>query len=606
MKTAIDIIAPWSVYIPRMAGHAMGLPCVLDAKGRTIAEPMNHERDGATCEAQAVLMAAAPPMRAALIPLVERARALWDERNGKWDHLKAEIDAADSALALAGGAVPVAQTPAPALANLAKLSTAYDDALEALADSESDDADDAAKARMDTAAVAGFALARAALDAVARMHAAYGPLHDHLSTITEGEPWDEDDRAAVADMLATCCAADDRAKAVLAGQDAPAAPQTLAPGLLPQAITALRGVIEGGSWHDDGSFVYWPGETDEDGHVIDADEEGAIGEAETVIAAYEAGQDAAPQTPDVLALSAAERDVVGRALSDRMSIALATRQDDEHAAATRLHMRLQGLKTKPDASAMTLAALKGLLLVADYDESADGADRGSYDAAMAAAETAIAVAEGRAPQTPESTFYALVSRAVALFPEIGTDDELNGGDAVERLGEIVPDMVAALAGTTQTPDYEALARAAGWSLFRLEDGAGAADVEFYAWRGGNVLNPEHETAAVPDEATAWRDACERDGLVLATSSATQTPAPQDDADAGPTPPMTDDIGRYLRDAMEIAPSPSFGTQGGPPLPGCIPDGDGDTIMRVDMSDPSNLRLHMESGALFVVRIIREG
>lgn len=68
------------------------------------------------------------------------------------------------------------------------------------------------------------------------------------------------------------------------------------------------------------------------------------------------------------------------------------------------------------------------------------------------------------------------------------------------------------------PDYEAQARAAGWSLYRLEDGCGATDVEFYAWRGGNVLEPEHETSAVADEATAWRDACNHDAMLAANAA----------------------------------------------------------------------------------------
>lgn len=108
-----------------------------------------------------------------------------------------------------------------------------------------------------------------------------------------------------------------------------------------------------------------------------------------------------------------------------------------------------------------------------------------------------------------------------------------GGEEDAAIAEIKAALALAggdtVAGTAAGPDYEALARAAGWNLYRLEDGAGAADVEFYAWRGGNVLEPEHETSAVPDEATAWRDACEHDGLSGDTVAAMS--APQDDADA---------------------------------------------------------------------------
>jgi hypothetical protein len=40
----------------------------------------------------------------------------------------------------------------------------------------------------------------------------------------------------------------------------------------------------------------------------------------------------------------------------------------------------------------------------------------------------------------EADALALLRRLVRLFPEIGKDEELNGGDAVERLGGIVPDV----------------------------------------------------------------------------------------------------------------------------------------------------------------------
>lgn len=43
-----------------------------------------------------------------------------------------------------------------------------------------------------------------------------------------------------------------------------------------------------------------------------------------------------------------------------------------------------------------------------------------------------------------------VIRAIEAFPEIGTDDELNGGDAVERLGEVIPILKSALDGARAT------------------------------------------------------------------------------------------------------------------------------------------------------------
>lgn len=113
------------------------------------------------------------------------------------------------------------------------------------------------------------------------------------------------------------------------------------------------------------------------------------------------------------------------------------------------------------------------------------------------------------------------------------DNLLQGMVLTDEEGLTLSDIRAALAlaggdtvaGTAAGPDYEALARAAGWSLYRLQDGAGATPVEFYAWRGKCAVEPDAETSCVPDEATAWRDACEHDGLAGDTTAAMS--APQD-------------------------------------------------------------------------------
>lgn len=70
-----------------------------------------------------------------------------------------------------------------------------------------------------------------------------------------------------------------------------------------------------------------------------------------------------------------------------------------------------------------------------------------------------------------------------------------------------------------------------------------------------------------------------------------------DATAGGIiPPTTDDLGAYVRDMLGDGYIDSAEPQGV----------ERDSIDQVDDSDASNLRLHMASGAVFVVRIVREG
>lgn len=124
-------------------------------------------------------------------------------------------------------------------------------------------------------------------------------------------------------------------------------------------------------------------------------------------------------TETTITLTAAERDLIGRALSDRMSICLATREAAERDAATRMLMRLQGLNIKPDyvrdAAPAMLAALhlaKPVCADAYYDALAvqenptgDAVDYPAENAQATAAalaaweavNAAIALAEGREP-----------------------------------------------------------------------------------------------------------------------------------------------------------------------------------------------------------------
>ncbi len=223
-----------------------------DAHGTMIVQCMTA-RDAGRVECgdgNADLLFAAPQMRAALT-IAERFMAGF-EGDELQDGIDGMLATVRGALALAGGAAAVAQTPAPAFPKLSTISADYDDARQALADAEDDAADDVAKAGMDEAAGAGFDLARAALDALATMRAEYGVLHDRMSPLAEGNlSWSEAVRAGLADTLARCCDADAHAARVLAGQDATAAPQT--PALAGEALRIVLDLARGNviDEHDD-------------------------------------------------------------------------------------------------------------------------------------------------------------------------------------------------------------------------------------------------------------------------------------------------------------------------------------------------------------------
>lgn len=73
---------------------------------------------------------------------------------------------------------------------------------------------------------------------------------------------------------------------------------------------------------------------------------------------------------------------------------------------------------------------------------------------------------------------------------------------------------------------------------------------------------------------------------------------------------TDELGAYIAAALESADGvinahiPDAGRH--LRLPGCQPEPDCDLVWGVDAADRSNIRITTERGAVFVLRIIREG
>lgn len=114
--------------------------------------------------------------------------------------------------------------------------------------------------------------------------------------------------------------------------------------------------------------------------------------------------------------------------------------------------------------------------------------------------------------------------------------------------------------------WASLARAAGYEVD--EDSSGEKQ-----W----MLGPYDPDATSPLYWTA-KQVCDAEGL------------------GGITPPTTDEVGLYVRDMLG-----SGYIDAATVTAGCR-----DSIDHADDSDPSNLRLTMASGAVFVVRIVREG
>lgn len=117
----------------------------------------------------------------------------------------------------------------------------------------------------------------------------------------------------------------------------------------------------------------------------------------------EAASGCAPDAAAV-SLTAAERGLLGRALADRMSIALASNKRNELDAATRMNMRLQGLDLKPDhlrgAAADMLTQLirmtelmRHVLRTPGYGDDANSQEEANDH--LAKADAAIAKAQGR-------------------------------------------------------------------------------------------------------------------------------------------------------------------------------------------------------------------
>lgn len=172
-------------------------------------------------------------------------------------------------------------------------------------------------------------------------------------------------------------------------------------------------------------------------------------------------------------------------------------------------------------------------------------------AAWEAVNAAIALAEGRQPEP-------------LGVPEADTPDAT---DAALLRGD--PD---------KGEPWVSLARAAGYEI----DADSSGEKQW-------MLGPYDPEATSPLYWTA-KEVCEAEGL---------TPT---------TPPTTDDVGAHIRDALENAPGMIQAAGSAPVMlmSGCQPDASDDAIERVDDSDMSNLRITMESGAVFVVRIVREG
>jgi hypothetical protein len=126
---------------------------------------------------------------------------------------------------------------------------------------------------------------------------------------------------------------------------------------------------------------------------------------------------------------------------------------------------------------------------------------------------------------------------------------------------------------TPAPDYEAMARAAGYDY--------AADSSGEMWWMRVPYDPD---ATSPFFETA-KDVCEAPDFEPARSHA-----------------LTSDLGLAIRDALEGLRVPLYDLdQDDAPV-----IGSDDVDPAIDASDASNLRLQTASGARFVVRVIREG
>lgn len=73
-------------------------------------------------------------------------------------------------------------------------------------------------------------------------------------------------------------------------------------------------------------------------------------------------------------------------------------------------------------------------------------------------------------------------------------------------------------------------------------------------------------------------------------------------------PTTDELGAYIAAMLELGDGVinAHVPDAGIPVPGLQPEPDADRIWNTDSSDRSNIRITTERGAVFVVRIIREG
>lgn len=214
---------------------------------------------------------------------------------------------------------------------------------------------------------------------------------------------------------------------------------------------------------------------------------------------------------------------------------------------------LAGAPVAPDVNATMLAALRLALPICDdaYEDAKHIEENPTGDAVHHPRENAQSTAAALAAW---DAVKAAIARAEAA------QASQDGGD--EDAGEVKPDA------------YEQAARAAGW---QQEDGN-----IFHADRG-----EANGTGDPLEYADTWRDAC-------------------DISKVGPDHlrmPLTSDIGFLIRDMIE---GKDFAL-----MDRSAPDSElievgQDKVISVDCSDADNLRVYTNSGALFVVRIIREG
>lgn len=187
----------------------------------------------------------------------------------------------------------------------------------------------------------------------------------------------------------------------------------------------------------------------------------------------------APQTADALSLTAAERDMLGRALSDRMSIYLATRDETERQAATRLLMRLQGHDLKPEPAADVPDIYSGLCSTRAFLLAEAYRHRGQAGASRTWRKD-TGMAEGKLFSAAADHLGALIDQLGAILPassgradfEVRTVD---GADIFEPISSAAPQwLIDGVPDWVPTGDGLCLPKTAGQSYALREELTGQA------------------------------------------------------------------------------------------------------------------------------------